>query len=464
MEGTHGSRLVAAPHRRAYSQEIGPRLHQRRAVLRSDAADGDARYLHQIVPPGEQFGLRPVLALFGAAGKEGAERHVVGPSLPRFHRQVAAGVAGDTNLRLSAERVARLAHRTVLLAEMDAIRAQPLGKRDAVIDDKRDVPGAADLQQWRRQPRRFVLVDAFHPKLEGRHRPAVERPLQALGKAARHVERRNQVKLAIGSRTDPLRIFFGMADQTPAPATAPAPVRIGCSGWIYKHWRGLFYPEKLAVKRWFEFYAEEFDTVEINNSFYRLPKPETFEAWRDQAPPGFCYAVKANRFLTQAKKLKDCGEPLQRQMASFYALRPRLGPILYQLPPNLHLNLKRLETFLQLVPNDVTNVFEFRDKSWYTDAVFALLDRYGASFCAHDMPGSQSPRVAVGPIAYLRFHGGIAKYWGRYSDEALMGWTDWITGQARDGRPVWAYFNNDPEAHAIHDAQTLRGMVRQALR
>ena len=182
---------------------------------------------------------------------------------------------------------------------------------------------------------------------------------------------------------------------------------------MYKHWRGLFYPEKLAVKRWFAFYAEEFDTVEINSSFYHLPPPKTFEGWRKQAPPGFCYAVKANRFLTQAKKLRDCEEPIARQMASFYALRPKLGPILYQLPPRLTLNIERLESFLQLLPDDVTSVFEFREPSWYTD-------------------------------------------------EALLEWTDWIGEQARAGRAVWAYFNNDPEAHAIHDAQTLRAMVRQA--
>lgn len=248
------------------------------------------------------------------------------------------------------------------------------------------------------------------------------------------------------------------------PATSLASIRIGCSGWIYQHWRGLFYPEQLAVKRWFAFYAETFDTVEINNSFYRLPPPATFEAWRKQAPPGFCYAVKANRFLTQAKKLKDCAEPLARQMASFDALRPALGPILYQLPPRFKVNLERLESFLALLPGDVVNVFEFREPSWYCDEVFALLDRYGASFCAHDMPGSRSPRLAVGPIAYLRFHGGLSKYYGRYSDEALLRWTDWIVDQARGGRPVWGYFNNDPEAHAIHDAQTLRAMVRQAAR
>ena len=241
-------------------------------------------------------------------------------------------------------------------------------------------------------------------------------------------------------------------------------IRIGCSGWNYKHWRGLFYPEKLPVKRWFEHYAATFDTVEINNSFYRLPTAETFAKWRDQAPEGFCYAVKANRFLTQAKKLKDCAEPLQRMMTPFRHLGDRLGPILYQLPPRFRSNMERLDEFLTLAPKDVTNVFEFREKSWLTEEMLALLDRHGASFCVHDMAGSATRRWAVGPIAYVRFHGGGGKYWGRYSDDALLSWTDWIVEQAQGGRPVWCYFNNDIEGHAIHDALTLRAMVAQALR
>ncbi len=241
-------------------------------------------------------------------------------------------------------------------------------------------------------------------------------------------------------------------------------IRIGCSGWNYKHWRERFYPKGQPQRRWFEFYAEHFDTVEINNSFYRLPTAATFEKWRDQAPPGFCYAVKANRFLTQAKKLKDCEEPLARMMTPFRALGDRLGPILYQLPPRFRINLERLESFLKLVPKDVANVFEFREESWYDEETFALLERYGASFCVHDMRGSATAREAVGPIAYVRFHGGEGKYWGRYSEEALLSWTDWIVAQAQGGRPVWAYFNNDIDAHAIDDAQTLKTMVAQAVR
>jgi len=241
-------------------------------------------------------------------------------------------------------------------------------------------------------------------------------------------------------------------------------IHIGCSGWVYKHWRGLFYPEGLPQKRWFERYAEEFATVELNNSFYRLPSGETFEKWRKQAPPGFCYAVKANRYLTQAKKLKDCEEPLGRMMTAVRCLGDRLGPMLYQLPPSMKINLERLETFLKILPSDVASVFEFRNRDWYVPETYALLERYGASFCVHDMPGSASERIAVGPIAYVRFHGGEGKYWGRYSDEGLLSWTDWVVEQARQGRSVWCYFNNDIHGHAIEDARTLKAMVRQMAR
>jgi uncharacterized protein YecE (DUF72 family) len=243
--------------------------------------------------------------------------------------------------------------------------------------------------------------------------------------------------------------------------TRVSQIRVGCSGWAYKHWRGLLYPEGLPQRLWFQRYAEEFDTVEINNSFYRLPKPETFDKWRDQAPPGFCYAVKANRYLTQAKKLLDCEEPLERMMRAVRHLGDRLGPTLYQLPPSLKINLERLEAFLRILPKDVTSVFEFRDKSWSVPETYALLDRYGACFCVHDMRGSASERVAVGPAAYVRFHGAGGKYWGRYSNEALLSWTDWIVGQARQRRSVWCYFNNDIHGHAIEDARTLKSMVRQ---
>jgi uncharacterized protein YecE (DUF72 family) len=239
-------------------------------------------------------------------------------------------------------------------------------------------------------------------------------------------------------------------------------IRIGCSGWNYRHWREAFYPQGVPVKRWFEHYAATFSTVELNTSFYRLPTPETFEKWRDQAPPGFTYAVKAPRFITHMKKLKECDEPVEEFLGRARKLGPTIGPILYQLPPRWAFNRERLEAFLALLPRDLVHVFEFRETSWLTEDVLALLDARGIAFCAHDMPGAATPRWASGPIAYLRFHGGEGKYWGRYSDERLLGWTDWIVGEARRGRDVWCYFNNDIHAHAIDDALTLRSMVAQA--
>lgn len=236
-------------------------------------------------------------------------------------------------------------------------------------------------------------------------------------------------------------------------------IRIGCSGWNYRDWRGAFYPQDMTAKNWFDFYARHFDTVEINNSFYRLPPPSTVDKWRDQAPPGFCYAVKANRYLTQAKRLKDCEEPMARMMASFSRFEATLGPILYQLPPSMQCDTERLQDFLEILPRDAVHVFEFRHQSWYVDAVYALLDSHGASFCAHDMPGSPSPRLAAGPVAYARFHGTTSKYRGRYPDERLRDWADWMKAQAEGGRAVWAYFNNDYDAQAIDDARRLKAMV-----
>lgn len=240
-------------------------------------------------------------------------------------------------------------------------------------------------------------------------------------------------------------------------------VHIGCSGWIYRHWRELFYPAGLPQRLWFAHYSETFGTVELNTSFYHLPKADTFAKWRDQAPAGFRYAVKAPRFITHMKKLKDCAGPVAEFLGRARNLGPAIGPILYQLPPRWALDRERLLEFVALLPADLAHVFEFREKSWLTEEVLALLESRSISFCAHDMPGLATPRWASGPIAYVRFHGGTGKYVGRYSDEALLGWTDWIVGQARGGRDVWCYFNNDIHGHAVHDALTLRAMVGQAL-
>lgn len=241
-------------------------------------------------------------------------------------------------------------------------------------------------------------------------------------------------------------------------------IHIGCSGWSYKHWRGIFYPQGLPQKRWFGRYAEEFDTVEINASFYRLPLAATFDGWREKAPEGFRYALKVNRFITHLKKLVGVEDEVDRFIDLARRLGQTLGPLLYQLPPSLHKDLPRLDRFLSRLPHDMEHVVEFRHPSWYDDEVRALLDRHQVGFVAHDLRGLISPRWATGRTAYVRFHGSGGRYSGRYSDDSLLEWTDWCLQQARSARSVWCYFNNDIHGHAIEDARTLKSMVRQMSR
>jgi uncharacterized protein YecE (DUF72 family) len=239
-------------------------------------------------------------------------------------------------------------------------------------------------------------------------------------------------------------------------------IRIGCSGWQYRHWRGIFYPTDLPASRWLEHYAERFNTVEINNTFYRLPEAGTFAQWRRRAPRGFVYAVKASRFLTHMKKLRDPQEPLRRFFDRARRLGPALGPVLYQLPPRWPVNLDRLLIFARSLPRGRRHVLEFREPSWYSDPVLEVMKRYRIALCLHDMPGSASERLAIGPIVYVRFHG-TSMYGGRYPDSILQSWAEWLASQVRSGSPVYAYFNNDVGGHAPRDAARLREMLRSRI-
>lgn len=256
-----------------------------------------------------------------------------------------------------------------------------------------------------------------------------------------------------------MRLNGNPLDDAPSRRRAAPQVRIGCSGWQYKHWRADFYPADLPQSRWFGHYALTFDTVEINNSFYRLPEDSTFARWRDQAPRGFLYAVKASRFLTHMKKLKDPEDPLSRFFENAKHLRPHLGPVLYQLPPRWPLNLERFEHFLRALPRGYRHVVEFRDPTWYDDRVYALMHRHRVALCLHDMQGSASPTMVVGPLVYVRFHG-WTKYAGRYEDQRLDQWADWLAERIADGLDVFAYFNNDGGGHAPRDAVRLRDRIR----
>jgi uncharacterized protein YecE (DUF72 family) len=231
-------------------------------------------------------------------------------------------------------------------------------------------------------------------------------------------------------------------------------LRIGTSGWIYPHWRGVFYPEKLPVQHWFRFYSQSFDTVEINNTFYRLPAPEVFVQWRKQAPPGFLYTVKVSRFLTHMKKLKDPVEPLKNILVRSRKLASHLGPLLYQLPPRWKCDVNRLRDFIAHLPRSLSHVFEFRDVSWCNEEVRALLDETGMAFCIHDMRGFACPIWVTGPLAYLRFHGPAdPRHAGRYNLTHLNMWADRIREFLQSGRDVYAYFNNDTAGYAVLNAQ-----------
>jgi uncharacterized protein YecE (DUF72 family) len=239
-------------------------------------------------------------------------------------------------------------------------------------------------------------------------------------------------------------------------------IRVGCSGWQYRHWRGDFYPAEMPASKWLEHYARHFDTVEINNTFYRLPDAGTFDAWRRRAPARFLYAVKASRFLTHMKKLKDPDEPLDRFFTRASKLGRALGPVLYQLPPRWPVNIERLETFLRALPKHRLHTIEFREPTWYRDDVYALLERYKVALCLHDMQGSASGPVNVGPFVYVRFHG-PTKYSGSYRDDTLAAWAEWMAARSKAGAAVFAYFNNDIGGHAPRDAVRLRDAIIKAL-
>lgn len=239
-----------------------------------------------------------------------------------------------------------------------------------------------------------------------------------------------------------------------------APIRVGCSGWVYRHWKDDFYagvPQRL----WFQHYASHFDTVEINASFYRTPAPSMWEAWRAKAPPGFRYAIKANRFITHLKKLAGVEDATVQFIEMARALGDHLGPILYQLPPNMKRNPERLDAFLAFLPADLEHVVEFRSNDWYDENILALLDRHGVGFVTHDLIGVASPRWASGRTAYLRLHGTGGKYVGRYSEEQMVDWARWLVEQRDAGRTAWAYFNNDIHGDAIRDAAALRLALEQ---
>jgi uncharacterized protein YecE (DUF72 family) len=233
---------------------------------------------------------------------------------------------------------------------------------------------------------------------------------------------------------------------------------VGCSGWMYRDWRGIVYPKELAQRRWFEYYAGLFDTVELNNTFYRLPPPETVDQWAAQAPSGFTYALKLGQFGSHRMKLRDAASWLPNHLERAGRLGPSLGPTLVQLPPRWKRNVERLDEFLSLAPASMRWAVELRDPSWVHDDVFELLRRHRAALCIHDLL-PKHPWLLTTDWTYLRFHGPHAlerKYYGAYGGRGLWRTADRLHGCLDDGADVYAYFNNDWEGHAVSDATWLR--------
>ena len=234
---------------------------------------------------------------------------------------------------------------------------------------------------------------------------------------------------------------------------------IGTSGWVYKHWIGVLYPPKLPAGRYLPLYAAEFPTVEINRSYYRLPERAHFEAWREQSPPGFLFAVKASRFLTHMKKLKEPEQPLERLMTAAQGLEEKLGPVLFQFPRQWRVNLERLDHFLgALHPYAGTRfAFEFRHASWLVPEVYARLERAGCALCLPVGWGIPLDVQVTALWTYVRMHGGEAA--NAFSDEELAAWAARIDGFLARGQDVYVYFNNDPFGDAIRDAARLRALL-----
>ena len=230
-------------------------------------------------------------------------------------------------------------------------------------------------------------------------------------------------------------------------------VLVGTSGWQYRDWRGDFYPREIPQRRWLEHYAARFRTVENNSAFYRLPKRETFEQWRERVPPDFTMAVKASRYLTHVRRLRDPGEPVRRFLDAARGLGGKLGPVLLQLPPGFRADLVLLDDCLGQFPDGVRVAVEPRDPSWWTEGTQAVLATHNAALCWADRRGSPAtPLWRTADWGYLRFHEGTASPWPRYTMEALRGWAERVARTWPSDVPMYAYFNNDQGGAAIHDA------------
>lgn len=242
-------------------------------------------------------------------------------------------------------------------------------------------------------------------------------------------------------------------------------LHIGTSGWSYGEWDRVFYPEGVkSTQDRLAFYAKHFDTVEVNYSFYHLPKPETYQKWAAAVSPGFLFAVKASRFITHILKLVGVKESWEKFLTGARTLGERLGPILFQFPPSLRADLKRLSRFSDHLLKDtgsppVQPVFEFRHPSWFTETTYSILRKAQASLCIAQSTRYPCVEEVTGNLVYYRFHGPKELFASRYSDEELASWAKRIKPLLLSGKTVYIYFNNTLNGYAVENARTLRRFI-----
>jgi len=234
---------------------------------------------------------------------------------------------------------------------------------------------------------------------------------------------------------------------------------IGTSGWSYDHWSGPFYPEHLPSRERLPYYAERFRSVEINNAFYQLPDENTLRHWRDAVPRDFVFTVKASRYITHMKKLKDPAHSVSNFFHRISVLDDRLGPILFQLPPRWRFNPGRLGDFLDALGGGFRYAFEFRDPSWLNQEAFDLLAQHGAALCIYELDGFLSPKEITADFVYLRLHGPEGAYRGSYDQQTLSGWAGAFSQWRGQGRDLYCYFDNDQAGYAALNALSLRSMM-----
>ena len=232
-------------------------------------------------------------------------------------------------------------------------------------------------------------------------------------------------------------------------------IHIGTSGWHYKHWKGTFYPADIKEKDQLAEYLKTFSTVELNNSFYRLPEPETFSHWAAAAPNGFIFAVKASRYITHMKKLKDTTEAVETMLRHADKLKEKLGPVIFQLPPGWKVNTERFAYFLSHLPKGYLYVFEFRNPTWYCEEIYELLHNYKCAFCIYELDHHLTPLQVTADFVYIRLHGPDAKYQGSYSQAQLTHWATLCRQWMKEGKDVFIYFDNDQNGYAAFNAKAL---------